>query len=198
MRCPSRRRCPCITSLAGHLDLYFQPERLCARSPAGFHNASLYEALRPAIGPLVLLLQDPEEKTRANAAGALGNLVRNSNALCGDLVRAGALKALMDTACRPEPPRPTTAGGTPVAGDGGSPVTIALFSLGNMCAHRECRDALLQLGVLDVIKQLSGNPDQMLQRYIQRMQTKLQGGAVHGSRVPTAPPTAPPSIPPSR
>ena len=37
-----------------------------------------YHALRPAISSLVLLLHDEEEKTRANAAGALGNLVRNS------------------------------------------------------------------------------------------------------------------------
>lgn len=37
---------------------------------AGFHNASLYEALRPSIPPLVALLRGEEEdKTRANAAG---------------------------------------------------------------------------------------------------------------------------------
>ena len=35
-----------------------------------------YEALRPSIAPLVALLTDEEDKTRANAAGALGNLVR--------------------------------------------------------------------------------------------------------------------------
>lgn len=33
-----------------------------------------------------------QDKTRANAAGALGNLVRNSSTLCGELIRAGALK----------------------------------------------------------------------------------------------------------
>lgn len=38
---------------------------------------------------MVRLLGDEEDKTRANAAAALGNLVRNSAALCGDLVRAG-------------------------------------------------------------------------------------------------------------
>ena len=35
---------------------------------------------------LVSLLQDGEDKTRANAAGALGNLVRNSGELCASLV----------------------------------------------------------------------------------------------------------------
>ena len=61
--------------------------------PAGFHNAELYEGLRDSCGPLVALLQDEEEKTRANAAGALGNLVRNSSLLCRPLIQAGALQA---------------------------------------------------------------------------------------------------------
>ncbi len=59
---------------------------------AGFHNSSLYEALRASIGPLVALLQDEEDKTRANAAGALGNLVRNSGLLCRPLIDADALQ----------------------------------------------------------------------------------------------------------
>lgn len=45
---------------------------------AGFHNDKLYEHLRPVVPLLVDLLSDQEEKTRANAAGALGNFVRNS------------------------------------------------------------------------------------------------------------------------
>ena len=56
---------------------------------AGFHSDALYPELRVAVPPLVRLLGDEEDKTRANAAAALGNLVRNSAALCGDLVRAG-------------------------------------------------------------------------------------------------------------
>ena len=60
------------------------------RPHTGFHNASLYEALRPSISPLVALLRGEEEdKTRANAAGALGNLVRNSSQLCGELIKVG-------------------------------------------------------------------------------------------------------------
>ena len=59
---------------------------------AGFHNASLYPALRPAVPPLVALLRDEEDRTRANAAGALGNLVRNSGMLCRDIREAGALE----------------------------------------------------------------------------------------------------------
>lgn len=63
---------------------------------AGFHNDILYEHLKPCVPLLVELLRDQEEKTRANAAGALGNFVRNSNALCRDLIKHGALKQLLD------------------------------------------------------------------------------------------------------
>jgi fused-like protein len=45
---------------------------------------------------LVELLKDLEEKTRANSAGALGNFVRNSNALSRDLIKYGALHQLLD------------------------------------------------------------------------------------------------------
>jgi fused-like protein len=58
---------------------------------AAFHNPSLYDALRPAVAPLVELLSDDEEKTRANAAGALGNLVRNSGQLCGEIIQVSLL-----------------------------------------------------------------------------------------------------------
>ena len=66
-------------------------------------------------------------------------------------MQAAALKALLDTATNPERPASGSlrgaagGGGAPDGGDGGSPVKIALFSLGNMCAHKECREALLQV-----------------------------------------------------
>jgi len=50
---------------------------LRGKGNASFHNASAYEELRPSIHALVLLLHDDEEKTRANAAGALGNMVQS-------------------------------------------------------------------------------------------------------------------------
>ena len=40
----------------------------------------------------MLFFQNFKEKTRANAAGALGNFVRNSNALTKDLIKFGALR----------------------------------------------------------------------------------------------------------
>ena len=42
----------------------------------------------------------------------------------------------------------------------------------------------MQLGVLDVIRRLSGNPDPTLQKYLQRIQTKLTQGGVTGLTPP--------------
>jgi fused-like protein len=139
---------------------------------AGFHNDSLYEPLRVAVAPLVALLDDAEEKTRANAAGALGNLVRNSSLLCGQLVESRALEALLRTiTTAPEPGGAGTASG---GGEGQSPLKIALFSLGNMCTHRDCRERLLQLDFRAVVAQLAASPDAVVQKYVARIQSKLQ------------------------
>ena len=48
---------------------------------ASFHDSTLYESLKTAIPTLVGLLKDSDEKTRSNAAAALGNLARNSQIL---------------------------------------------------------------------------------------------------------------------
>lgn len=97
---------------------------------AAFHNNTLYARLAPAVGLLVAALHDPEEKTRTNAAGALGNLVRNGGELSGDVARAGGVAALLDLATR-EPAAP--------------PRRTALFTLGTCCAFAPCREALALL-----------------------------------------------------
>ena len=65
---------------------------------AAYHNDSLYDELRRAIPQLTnLLLAGEEDKTKANAAGALSNLVRNSNRLCEDIVSKGAVQVISDS-----------------------------------------------------------------------------------------------------
>ena len=60
---------------------------------AAYHNDLLYEELRRSIPQLAKVLVSAEEdKTKANAAGALSNLVRNSNKLCEDIVTKGAMQ----------------------------------------------------------------------------------------------------------
>lgn len=190
---------------------------------AGFHSAALYHALRGAVRPLVELLGDDEDKTRANAAGALGNLVRNSPMLCPTLLQAHALEvpsqpillfsshhkkpglafcgdsklsalielqksvtgsfqelswskagevrraqALMAMINEPGRERRSS------SGELGEPAKIALFSLGNMAAHRECAEVLLRLGIDRTLQRLSASSDPMTLKYVQRIHTKLQ------------------------
>ena len=67
---------------------------------AAFHNDKLYVVLRPSIPYVIKLLRDNEERTRANASGALGNFARNSPYLIHDLISAGALQKLLYVATK--------------------------------------------------------------------------------------------------
>ena len=77
---------------------------------AAFYTAALYELLREAIPALVALVEDrsSDQKTRSNAAGALGNMVRNSGLLCSQLVSCASLgvnvcACLLTCACSHKP-----------------------------------------------------------------------------------------------
>merc|ERR1711918_336887 len=90
----------------------------------------LYHLLAPSIPLLVnALLRDEDAKTRANAAGALGNLVRNSDTMCDALVKHGAVLALVQAADCDAALQPRR---------------IALFSLGNLCVYNSCRKVILE------------------------------------------------------
>ena len=91
---------------------------------SAFHSRALYPLLAASVEPLTAALSSEDEKTRANAAGALGNLVRNGNELCKSIVDSGAIRKLIlmvrdDLAM--------------------SPQRIALFSLGTLASHTICR-----------------------------------------------------------
>ena len=65
---------------------------------ARLYNATLYGHLATSIPLLVANLRDSDPKTRANAAGALGNLARNGSRLCAELMKSGAPVALLAVA----------------------------------------------------------------------------------------------------
>ena len=131
---------------------------------AGFHDDSLYEDLRPCVPILIERLSDPEEKTIANAAGALGNFVRNSKILCNDLIRFGALSHLLNV----------------VKSDPGiSPKRIALFSIGNLCLYRDCRREFEKLNIRKTIEPLKDpkGKDPQIIKYASRILQKLDADA---------------------
>lgn len=78
------------------------------------------------------------------------------------------VQALLEVINQPSTPR----GAAAAAADAGSPLKISLFSLGNMCAHKSCADALLQLGITDSLSRLSRVPDATVKKYIERIQVR--------------------------
>lgn len=137
----------------------------------GFHTGALYPELRSAVRPLVALLRhDPDDKIRANAAGALGNLVRNSGELVPELLQECALQALVGVVAAGVHELQAAGGREPPPS---SPLKTALFSLGNMCTYRQCVAELVRLGVLQAIEPLAGSADQNLVRFAVRLQKKI-------------------------
>jgi fused-like protein len=67
---------------------------------AAFHNDKLYMALKPSIPHIINLLKDKDERTRANASGALGNFARNSAVMINELITQNAVDALFQLAVK--------------------------------------------------------------------------------------------------
>lgn len=95
---------------------------------AAFLNDRLYLDLKPCISILVGLLDDVEDNTRANSAGALGNFVRCSDILCNDINNHNAPEALLKLAEREQTSNQT--------------IKVALFALGNFCNHNVIKNQL--------------------------------------------------------
>ncbi|XP_050212738.1 serine/threonine-protein kinase TIO [Mercurialis annua] len=130
---------------------------------AAYHNDMLYEELRRSIPQLAkLLLSTEEDKTKANAAGALSNLVRNSNRLCEDIVSKGALQALLKLVadCSAIALNPSRRDGV-----NESPLKIALFSLAKLCAHAPCRQFVRSSELFPVIGRLRQSPESTIANY---------------------------------
>lgn len=134
---------------------------------AGFHSDALYHGLRPAVPLLVELLHDEEDKTRANAAGALGNLVRNSGYLVPSMIESGAVESLLDIVMNDimsEDKKKTSSS------------QIALFSLGNLAAHSLCAQKFQALKIREVILDIETNiSDPTTLKYAHRVAAKLEG-----------------------
>lgn len=129
---------------------------------AGFHSNFLYKDLTPAVKVLVNLLNDDEDRTRANASGALGNLVRNSSDLVPEMLRFGAIQALLkiiEEAMQGQ--QASTA------------FQIALFSLGNLAAHKECQEAFEELHIADIMLELEDSRNATVTKYANRVLMKM-------------------------
>lgn len=131
---------------------------------AAFMNDKLYENFRPIIPKMVELLQDMEDNTRANSAGALGNFVRCGDSLCIDILNNKAHEALLLLAENEDIPSQI-----PI-------IKVALFALGNFCYHQIIKTELEKINFKPRIESLRfkfKNEPQLLE-HIERIRKKLR------------------------
>lgn len=131
---------------------------------AAFHSAALYPQLASCLAPLLAALADGDEKTRANSAGAIGNLVRNSGLLSGRMAQLGVVEKLLEVFIKDEDI--TTQ-------------RIALFSLGTMAVYTETRSRLVHAvspSVNEVLERCRDKfaGDEVITKYGARLKQKLK------------------------
>ena len=128
---------------------------------AAFINDRLYENFRVCIPILVNLLDDVEDNTRANSAGALGNFVRCSDLLCQDIILHKAHLAILNLAEKEESPQT---------------IKVALFALGNFCNHNVIKAELEKVNFKAKIDQLKAKhkTENQLSELFERIKKKLQ------------------------
>ena len=168
---------------------------------AAFHSAALYLHLADSVLPLSRLLSQSrpqgqqadeveDDKTKANAAGALGNLVRNGGTLASNLAQQGAMQALINASFPPPNLNNSSALST---------ARTALFSLGTAAAYHSCRQALMACSpsLQDLVAAVRGRPasgdakgtssssssssaavaaDEVMLKYLTRLKGKLHQG----------------------
>eukprot|EP00897_Mesotaenium_endlicherianum_P008404 jgi/Mesen1/7592/ME000395S06744 len=141
---------------------------------AAYHSDLLYARIRPAIPFLtsLLLSSQTEDRTKANAAGALGNLTRNSSALCSELISQGSIQALLKVVASATPSSSSSAAGSRRDAAGGSCIKIALFALGIMCTHAVLLEHLAKHHFFDILETLRRSPDQNIASYVKRILSK--------------------------
>jgi len=170
-----------LIPLCGDTDATTRKFASFAVGNSAFHSNILYPQLKGAVAPLrdLLLLDGKnDEKCRANAAGALGNLVRNSSELCEEIVRCGVLGALFDLTGYNRDEGTISL----QRAEADSSVKIALFSLGNLAVHPTCKQALAELDVERFAQcvaraRRAGQPENLLHRYAQRLLQKFESHA---------------------
>lgn len=141
---------------------------------AAFHTDELYGPLTAAVDPLMHLLDASEEaKTRSNACAALGNLVRNSSVLCSLMVSSGALDAIINLIAG------STEGNEVVVDV--DIVKIAIYSLGNVCRHRVCRERVESRQLIPLLDELARQGDENVKKYVVRLKAKLDAAPTNRS-----------------
>ncbi len=130
---------------------------------AAFHSNELYASLAASIQPLASSLGDADSKTRANVAGAIGNLIRNG----GQLSRLMAEQQIPEKLMR-----------MVVHDKDAQPQKTALFSLGTMAIFASTRASITSARHPTISEVLHSAEraveDAEMQKYTERLRQKLR------------------------
>lgn len=91
---------------------------------AAFISNEIYNSLKSGIDIIISLLDDRNEKVKANAIGTIGNLVRNSDELCNIINEKKGIKKLISICLNNK---------------SDAIVDLSLFSLGNICSYDDMK-----------------------------------------------------------
>jgi len=139
---------------------------------AAYHDATLYQALKPSIPYLTAIISQPahnDDKAIANAAGAIGNLVRHSSELVSAMYEAGTIDALVNLII-------TTVGTSQaLTEDRLNTTRITLFTVGTLASVELAAQRLIELKAGATLKELTKTiSDSKVQSYVKRVLTKIQ------------------------
>jgi len=146
---------------------------------AAFHNPSLYKILASAVRPLTSALSDVDDKTRANAAGALGNLARNGGDLAHLISKENVPRALLELILSHNSGFKSTSANI-------SSARTALFSLGTMAVYSPSRAALTFTSesihpnlddLFHAVSEAGKSVDETVVKYLARLKAKLSAAA---------------------
>ncbi|GJN10615.1 hypothetical protein PR202_ga28723 [Eleusine coracana subsp. coracana] len=134
----------------------------CFANPTSSVERQIENSDGPYLNSLTYFLVLRRIKPKAMPAGALSNLVRNSDILCEDIVSQGAIQALLKMVSSF-----STVALSPSRRDAltESPLRIVLFALRKMCDHVICRNFLRSSELLPVIVHLRQSPDPTISEY---------------------------------
>ena len=131
---------------------------------AVFHDDTLcrdFEAVIPVC--LRLIQTESDDRSRANAASVLGNLVRHTSQLYTSLQQSGAVSVLMDRILEDSQHQPESAA-----------AQAALFALGNFCACPVLKQEMVQNDVHVLLQKVGSSTHPRVLRFGKRLCEKLQ------------------------
>lgn len=125
--------------------------------------------MRSGIRPLTALLKNSkDDRTQSNAAGALGNIIKNTTELNDELIEAQSIECLIQIISNY------------LKNENYEDLKLSapwtsMFCLGNICADKTCRKMAIDQGLIELIVKSATSKDSALVKNAIRLVKKTNG-----------------------